>query len=97
MAWRILSTGVAVLAAAVATKVVTKGWEVTTGRPAPGDPNNPAETDWKEALVFAALTGIALSVVRVAVTRKAAQYYERSAGHLPEPMLPDDAAEKAED
>lgn len=98
VAWRILSTGAAVLAATLAHKVVTKGWEVVTGRPAPGDPTDPSETNWKEALIFAAATGIALSVARVAATRKAAEYYEQSAGHLPEPMLKHDkTAEKAED
>lgn len=98
MAWRILSTGAAVLAATLAHKLVTKGWELATGRRAPGDPTDPSETSWKEALIFAAATGLAISVARVAATRKAAEYYEQSAGHLPEPMLQDDqTAEKAAD
>ena len=87
MAWRVMSIGAALLAAAVAHKIVTKGWEMTTGRPAPGDPTDPSETTWKEALIFAAATGVALSVARVAATRKAAEYYEKSAGHLPDAML----------
>ena len=87
LAWRILSTGAAVLAATLATKIVTKGWEVATGRPAPGDPTHPEQTSWTEALLFAAATGVAVSAARVAATRKAAEYYEHSSGHLPEAMM----------
>ncbi|MGB8379751.1 MAG: DUF4235 domain-containing protein [Dermatophilaceae bacterium] len=86
-AWRVLSTGAAVIAATIAHKIVTKGWEVATGRPAPGDPTHPQQTSWPEALLFAAITGLAVGAARMAATRKAAEYYEQSAGHLPEPMM----------
>lgn len=86
-AWRILGTGSAVLAAAVATKAVSAGWRVMSGRPAPDDPTHPDESGWQEALLFAALTGLAANVARVAATRRAAQYYARSSGHLPKPMI----------
>jgi hypothetical protein len=87
LAWRVLSTGAALVAATVAHKAVTKGWEVATGRPAPGDPTHPRQTSWPEALLFAAITGLAVGAARMAAMRKAAEYYEQSAGHLPEPML----------
>ncbi len=89
LAWRVLSTGSAMLAAAVAHKVVTKGWEVATGRPTPGDPTNPEESSWTEAIFFAAATGLVMQLARVIATRKAAEYYEQSSGQLPEPMRKD--------
>ncbi|HVK25867.1 MAG TPA: DUF4235 domain-containing protein, partial [Actinokineospora sp.] len=48
----------------------------------PRDPRTPA----KEAVLFAALTGLAVGAARVVVTRKAAAYYAKSTGHLPKPM-----------
>ena len=83
MVWRVLGTGSAVIAAAVAQKLVSKGWEISTGKPAPDDPTHPEDTSWKEAVLFAALTGLAVSAARVAAQRKAAPYYAQSAGHLP--------------
>ena len=40
----------------------------------------------EDAVAFAALTGLAAGAAKVAMTRKAAQYYEKSAGHLPQAM-----------
>ena len=91
LVWRILGTGSAVLAAAVASKVVSKGWEVAAGKPAPDDPTHPEDTTWKEALVFAALSGLVVGAARVAATRKAAEYYAKSAGHLPAAMAKTEA------
>lgn len=83
LVWKVLGTGSAVLAATVASKIVSKGWEFAAGKPAPDDPAHPEDTTWKEALLFAALSGLVVSAARVAATRKAAQYYAKSAGHLP--------------
>ena len=92
MVWKVLGTGSAVLAATVAQKLVTKGWELASGKPAPDDPNHPEDTTWKEAVLFAALTGQAVSAARVMATRKAAQYYAKSAGHLPAALVKADGA-----
>jgi hypothetical protein len=35
--------------------------------------------------------GLAVGAARVIATRKAAQYYAKSAGHLPKPMLKGEA------
>ncbi len=89
LVWRVVGTGSALLAAVVANKVVTAVWK-RAGRDAITDPRDP-RTPWKDAVAFAALTGLAAGAARVLATRKAAQYYERSAGHLPKPMLEGDA------
>jgi hypothetical protein len=84
MVWRVLGTGSAVLAGILANKVVTEIWK-HSGRDDVLDPRDP-RTPAKEAILFAALTGLAVGAARVIVTRKAAEYYEKSTGHLPKPM-----------
>ena len=82
--WRVIGTGSAVLAGIVANKIVTEVWK-RAGRDEILDPRDP-RTPWKEAVAFAALTGLAVGAARVLVTRKAAQYYASATGELPPPM-----------
>jgi Protein of unknown function (DUF4235) len=89
MVWRVLGTGSAVLAGVVANKIVIAVWK-KAGRQEVLDPRDP-RVPWKDALAFAALTGLATGAARVAATRKAAAYYEKSAGHLPKAMQHSDA------
>ena len=87
--WRIMGTGGAILAGIVANKLVTQLWK-KAGRDEVVDPRDP-RTPWKDAIAFAALTGLAVGAARTLATRKAAQYYEKSAGHLPKAMQEGDA------
>jgi hypothetical protein len=89
LVWRVLGTGSAILASIVANKVVTQLWK-KAGRDEVLDPRDP-RVPWKDAIAFAALTGLAAGAARVAATRKAAAYYEKSAGHLPKAMQKGDA------
>lgn len=84
MVWRVLGTGSAVVAGILANKVVTELWK-HSGRDEILDPRDP-RTPAREAIVFAALTGLAVGAARVVVTRKAASYFAKSTGHLPKPM-----------
>ena len=84
LVWRILGTGSAIIAGIVANKIVQKIWK-TAGRDEVLDPRDP-RTPWRDAILFAALTGLAVGATRVIVTRKAASYYAKSTGHLPKPM-----------
>ena len=83
-AWRILGTGSAVVAGIVAGKIVDTIWE-KSGHDRSLDPTNP-EVPVRQALLYAALTGLAVGLARTFATRKAAEVYARSAGHLPTPM-----------
>jgi len=82
--WRIIGTGSALLAGVAANKVVQAAWK-KAGRDEVLDPRDP-RTPWRDAVAFAALTGLAVGAARVVVTRKAAEYYAQSTGHLPPPM-----------
>ncbi|MDQ6715275.1 MAG: DUF4235 domain-containing protein [Actinomycetota bacterium] len=83
IAWRLIGAGAALAAGAIASKVVTTGWRFASGHDAPVDPAKPDDSTWKEALLFAAITGIVVQAARVAAERKAAEYYRKSTGHLP--------------
>lgn len=83
MVWKVMGTGSAVLAAVVARKVVHSGWYRATGKNPPTNPASP-DTDLAEAIAFAVATGAIVGVARMLATRKAAQYFQKSAGHLPD-------------
>lgn len=90
MAWRVLAMGVSAVAGLVANKAVGGAWRLASGKSAPNNPAEPDDTSWKEALLYAALAGVIVSVVQTAAERKAAEYYRSSTGHLPAPMQHDE-------
>jgi len=87
LGWKVLGTGGAILAGAVANRLVTKAWGVASGKPAPSDPTNSEEVGWTEALLFAAVTGFVVQAARVAAERKTAQYRAKATGRPPQPLV----------
>ncbi|MFN0280599.1 MAG: DUF4235 domain-containing protein [Kineosporiaceae bacterium] len=86
LAWKVLGTGSAVLAAAVASKGLDAAWRAVTGTPPPTIPEDP-DTDWGEAVAWAVLSGIVIGIARLAATRRAAAYYRSSTGALPKALV----------
>ena len=81
LAWKIMGTGGAVLAGLIATKVIDAIWARTvTDDVNPKSPNAPLA----KAVAYAAITGLAVGAAKTLATRRAAKFYEHSAGHLPE-------------
>ena len=70
----------AILAGVVATKLTDQIWR-TAGQDDidPADPESPI----LQAVAYAALTGLIAAAVKTYTSRKAAQYYVNSSGHLP--------------
>lgn len=87
--WGIFSLVAALLAAAAARKALNASWKAATGKEPPANPASP-DVDMREALAWAAVSGTIVAVARMLATRRAAQYYARSTGHLP-PGVADDA------
>jgi hypothetical protein len=85
LGWRVLGGGGAVLAGVAARKAVPSGWRLGTGTPPPSNPVHPDPT-WPEAVAWAVLSGAVVGTARMLATRKAAEYYRRSTGHLPPKM-----------
>lgn len=85
IAWKALS-GTTVVLATLATLAAEKGlqvgWSVVTGKKPPAVPENP-DTSWGKPLAWAMVSGAVVGATRLAATRAAAAYYERSAGRLP--------------
>jgi hypothetical protein len=88
LAWRVIGTGSAVLAAAAAQKGLTAAWRLATGDDPPTVPEDP-DTSWREAVAWAVLSGAVIGVARLMATRRAAQYYMRSTGELPQALQRD--------
>ena len=82
--WRVIGPGSAVLAGILASKAVETIWH--KARPNDGfDPRDP-RAPMKQAVAFAALTGLAVGAARVIAMRRAAMFYEKSSGHLPKAL-----------
>src|SRR3954447_16618190 len=97
--WTLFSLVSALGAAALAKKAIDTGWGAPPGqhpppdRPPPGTPppETPADPDVQmgEAVAWAIVSGTFVAVARMLAQRRAADYYRRSAGHLP-PQLQKD-------
>jgi hypothetical protein len=87
--WGIFSLVAALAAATAARKALNTSWKAATGKAPPANPASP-DVDMREALAWAAVSGTIVAVARMLATRRAAQYYARSTGHLP-PGVADDA------
>ena len=81
-AWTIFSLVTALGAAAVARKTLDSSWKVATGKKPPQNPADP-DVSIGEAVAWATVSGIAVGVARMLASRKAANYYRKSTGHLP--------------
>lgn len=83
--WRMLGTGSAAVAASLAERGVRAVWTRVTGDDPPETPEDP-DIRWGEAVTWALLSGAAVALARLAVTRRAARYYRESTGALPKKL-----------
>lgn len=80
VAWKVMGTGGAILAGVLAKHLVDFVWaRFEHDDINPKSPRAPLS----KAVAYAAVTGLAVGAARTVMTRKAAEYYEKSAGHLP--------------
>src|SRR3954469_18547430 len=86
--WTVFSLASALIGAALAKKALDTGWKAATGK---NPPENPADPDVQmgEAVAWAIVSGTFVALARMLAQRRAADYYRRSAGHLP-PQLQKD-------
>lgn len=94
-AWSAFSLVAALGAAAVAKKGLNTTWRAATGKNPPANPADP-DVDLWEAVAWATVSGTLIALARMLATRRAANYYARSTGHLPGPLQKDNQdADKA--
>ena len=65
-----------------ARKAMTATWKLSTGKQPPSNPEHP-DVSMSEAVAWAVASGVAVGLARMLASRKAADYYRRSTGHLP--------------
>ncbi len=81
-AYSLLGLAATVGATMAARKAMTAGWKLSTGKKPPSNPEHP-DVSMGEALSWAVASGVAVGLARMLASRKAADYYRRSTGHLP--------------
>lgn len=86
--WTVFSLLSALTAAAVAKKALDAGWKAATGKHPPENPADP-DVQMGEAVAWAVVSGTFVALARMLAQRRAAGYFEKSAGHLP-PQLQKD-------
>lgn len=87
-AWSVMSLGAALGGATVAKKTLNTGWTKATGKTPPANPADPDVALW-EAVAWAAASGTFVNIVKMLATRRAANYYLKSTGHLPPELQAD--------
>ena len=80
--WSLFGLAATVGATIAARKGITAAWKLSTGKKPPSNPEHPDVT-MGEAVAWAVASGVAVGLARMLATRKAADYYRRSTGHLP--------------
>ena len=80
--WTVFGLAATVGATMAARKALSATWKLSTGKQPPSNPEHPDVTIG-EAVVWAVASGVAVGLARMFATRKAADYYRRSTGHLP--------------
>src|SRR3954462_8179070 len=92
--WTVMSLAAALLGATIARKSLTTTWRAATGKNPPANPADP-DVDLWEAVMWAVASGVAVQLARMLATRKAANYYAKSTGHLPPGLGKDNQSDKA--
>lgn len=80
--WSLMSLGAALAGATLAKKALDGGWKAATGKQPPENPADPDVALW-EAVTWAAASGTFVALAKMLATRRAANYYLKSTGHLP--------------
>ena len=83
--WKLIGTASGLVAGIATTKALDATWRTATGRKPPTKPENP-EIAGREALLWAAVSGMAMTVAKTYATRRAANYWVKSFGELPPGM-----------
>ncbi|MGI8529135.1 MAG: DUF4235 domain-containing protein [Geodermatophilaceae bacterium] len=80
--WKVLGYGFAIPTGIAVRKVISAAWTATVGSDPPKNPEAPG-TEWREAIAWAAASGVAIAVARMVAADGAARAYKTLTGHLP--------------
>ncbi len=85
LVWTLMNLATKVLSRKVTKGLTDTSWKAVTGRTPPVNPAS-STTSWGEAVAFNAFSGALSAVAIMVVSRQAARFYQRSAGHLPKKL-----------
>jgi hypothetical protein len=80
--WSLMGLGATVAATIAARRAMVLFWKLATGKKPPSNPEHP-DVSLAEAVTWASVSGVAVGLARMLASRKAANYYRKSTGHLP--------------
>lgn len=80
--WKVIGYGFAIPTGILVRKVIQASWTSVVGSAPPKNPEAPG-TEWKEAIAWAAASGVAITVGRMVASAGAAKAYKTLTGHLP--------------
>ncbi len=80
--WKVIGYGFAIPTGILVRKVIQASWTSVVGSDPPKNPEAPG-TEWKEAIAWAAASGVAITVGRMVASAGAAKAYKTLTGHLP--------------
>ncbi len=86
MGWKVVGGAATALAGTAASRGVTAAYRKVRKSDPPVNPADP-ETDWAEAIAWAALSGLVIGLGRLAAERVAARGWVRATGSPPPGML----------
>ena len=83
--WNTVASAAAV-GAVVATKpLIERCWQMVTGAEPPGNPAH-EEVSWRDAMLWAVVTGAVVGLIRLVAQRSAAGAWHKASGHYPNPL-----------
>jgi hypothetical protein len=80
--WLVVGSGAAAIAGFGARKALEVGWKAITGKPAPENPEM-RHVKWRDAILWAAASGLVIGVARLVGQRLAAQGWTSVLGEDP--------------
>jgi Protein of unknown function (DUF4235) len=80
--WALVAAGSAALVGLVSRQLLRRGWSAWRKEPPPDNPAAP-EVKWRDALIWAAATGLVVGVGRVVARRGAAAGWKKVTGRMP--------------
>ena len=83
--WNGVAGGAAVAAMAISKPLIERAWRLVFGSEPPGNPAH-QDVSWREALLWAVVTGAIIGVIRLVAQRLAAAGWQKVTGDYPEAL-----------
>jgi len=83
--WNSVASGAAVAAVAASKPLIERGWRMTFKSEPPGNPAH-HDVSWRDALLWAVITGAIVGVIRLVAQRLAAAAWQKATGDYPESL-----------